>query len=110
MSIAKNNTVAVNEERKITYKDGNHAITSMAADINTETIMVGTHTQHILYYKLHANPEKLKLISAHENNYEIVVNTMSCLKTDTGNFFIAGLSNGLIKVFNCNSGAHLVDI
>ena len=45
-----------------------------------------------------------------ENNYDIVINTTGCIKTENGNFYIVGLSNGLVKVFNCKSGAHLVDI
>ena len=32
ISIAKNNTVTINEDKMIKYKDGTHAITSMAAD------------------------------------------------------------------------------
>lgn len=44
MSITKNNSVLLNGERTIKYKDGNHAITSMAGDTVSETIMVATHT------------------------------------------------------------------
>ena len=44
ISIAKNNAVSVNEDRMVKYKDGTHAITSMAADSSSETIMVGTHS------------------------------------------------------------------
>ena len=43
ISIAKNNIVTVNEDKIIKYKDGNQAITTMAADNDSETIMVGTH-------------------------------------------------------------------
>jgi len=63
--------------------------------------MVGTSTQHLLHYKLNAKPDKLKLLTAHENHLETMVNTMSVVKTDNGNYFVAGLSNGLVKLFNC---------
>lgn len=44
MSVNKNNSIDINEELKITYKEGKHAITSMASDHMTGTIMIGTHT------------------------------------------------------------------
>lgn len=110
MSVTKNNSVLLNGDRTIQYKDGSHAITSMAGDDESETIMAGTHTQHFLHYKLNAKPDKLKLLSSQENHLETLVNSISCVKTDNGNYFAAGLSNGLVKLFNCKSGAHLVDI
>ena len=44
ITITKNNSVNLNAHRKLTYKDGSHAITSLAGDLNSETIMAGTHT------------------------------------------------------------------
>ena len=54
--------------------------------------------------------DKLKILTSQENHKEVMVNTISCVKTEKGNYYAAGLSNGLVKLFNCNSGAHLVDI
>lgn len=68
MSVTKNNSVLLNGERTIVYKDGNHAITAMVGDNDSETIMVGTHTQHFLHYKLNAKPDKLKLLTSQENH------------------------------------------
>jgi hypothetical protein len=44
LSITKNNSVLLNGDRTIQYKDGSHAITSLAGDSDSETIMAGTHT------------------------------------------------------------------
>jgi hypothetical protein len=44
ITITKNNSVLINTDRKFTYKDGSHAITSLAGDLHSESIMAGTHT------------------------------------------------------------------
>ena len=98
-------------DQKVVYKkEGDHAITCLASDLESETIMAGTHAHHIIHYKLNSLPEQLKLLTAHENHYETIVNTLDMMKTEDQSYFIAGHSNGLIKIFNCNTGAHLVDI
>ena len=38
------------------------------------------------------------------------MNSISVVKTENGNYYATALSNGLVKLFNCSSGAHLVDI
>jgi WD40 repeat protein len=35
---------------------------------------------------------------------------MGTVNTENGNYFAVGLSNGQVKLYNCKSGAHLVDI
>ena len=70
MTITINNSVLLNGLRKIVYKEGKHAITAMASDQESETIIAGTHSQHIVHYKVNSGSEKLKLLTAHENHYE----------------------------------------
>ena len=44
MSVTKNNSVLMNGDKMVVYKDGNQAITSLAGDDQSSTIMAGTHS------------------------------------------------------------------
>ena len=39
-----------------------------------------------------------------------MVTSIGCMNTENDNYYIASLSNGVVKIFNCKTGAHLVDI
>lgn len=63
MSVTKNNSVLMNGDKMIVYKDGNQAITSLAGDDQSSTILAGTHSQHFIHYKINPNPDKLKILN-----------------------------------------------
>ena len=51
----------MNGDKMVVYKDGNQAITSLAGDDQSSTIMAGTHSQHFIHYKINPSPDKLKI-------------------------------------------------
>lgn len=65
--------------------------------------MVGTSCEHFLHLKLHAE-KKMEVLNTKICHYETIVHSIKLLSRPWGNCFIAALSNGILKIFDCKTG------
>jgi len=72
--------------------------------------MAGTSTNYILHFKL----EDEKVPTVKRTHASVFSQTVNCIALVKGspvlNYYVAGLANGLIRMFDCEEGHHIADI
>mmetsp|Transcript_17454 Transcript_17454/g.29373 ORF Transcript_17454/g.29373 Transcript_17454/m.29373 type:complete len:213 (-) Transcript_17454:58-696(-) len=111
MTLTLNNSVLINLELK--YEgDSKSAMQSMSGDKLTGNLMVGCDTGYLHLLKLDQKKPPL-VVKTHGSMQKQNTNSIACLANPSAkktNYFVVGLQNGLVKIFESASGDHLVDI
>lgn len=86
------------------------AITSICSDPKSKTLMAGTNANTFIMFQLNNGKAMDKMFQT-PTVFETNVFAIKLIKNEVGNnMYLAGLANGLIKIFDCANGNVLVDL